>query len=132
MTHIHLNHVFLMFGSIFGEIYWKLLFLVKNMTISERSSEKLRKCVFLNKFEKGQIQRKIWICCKQPFLFKAVKRDNINKNWFSPQNEPHIAKLCFSVVLKYFWANSPKILCLVQKNYYLRKKHRNTHKFYFF
>ncbi len=31
------------------------------MTISEKSTEILRKVVFLNKFEKGKILRKIWI-----------------------------------------------------------------------
>ena len=67
--HIQLNHNFLLFWSIFGEIHWKLLFLFKKVTISERSSEILRKIIFLNKFEKEKIQRKIWIWCKQPFLF---------------------------------------------------------------
>ena len=35
--------------------YWKLLSLVKKVTISEQSSEILRKFIFLNKFEKEQI-----------------------------------------------------------------------------
>ena len=43
---------------------------------------------------------------KQFFLIKPVKGDNINKNCFSPQSEPHSAKLCLSVVLKHFWGNS--------------------------
>ena len=34
---------------------------------------------------------------KQLFLFKPV-----NTNCFSPQSEPHTAKLCLSFVLKYF------------------------------
>ncbi len=84
MSHIQLNYAFLLFWSILGEIYWKLLFLVKKMTISERSSEKIRKFVFLNMFEKEKIQKKIWICCKQPFLFKAIKWDKyIKKKFFS-------------------------------------------------
>ena len=37
------------------------------MTISERSSEILRKFYFLNKFEKGQIQMKILIFLKSVF-----------------------------------------------------------------
>ena len=40
------------------------------------------------------------------FLIKPVKGININKNIFSPQSEPHTAKLCLSVVLKHFWGNS--------------------------
>ena len=63
----------------------------QKVTISERSSEIVRKFAFLNKIEKGQIQRKIWICCKQ-FLFKALKRDKYKKNCFSPQNKPHTTK----------------------------------------
>ena len=53
MSHIDLNYAFVLFLSIFGEIHRKILFLVKKVTISERSSELLRKFVFLNKFEKG-------------------------------------------------------------------------------
>ena len=40
---------------------------------------------------------------------------NINKNCFSPQNEPHRAKLCFPVVLKHFRANSLKTSLFCQK-----------------
>ncbi len=38
-----------------------------NMTISEKSKDVLRKFVFFNKFEKGQILRKIWICLNNSF-----------------------------------------------------------------
>ena len=75
MSHMLLNYAFLLFWSSFGLISSKLLFLVKKVTISERSTEILRKFVYRNKFEKGQIQRRIWICWKQPFLYKAVKWD---------------------------------------------------------
>ncbi len=39
----------------------------QKMTISEKSTEIIRKVVFLNKFEKGQILRKIWICLNKSF-----------------------------------------------------------------
>ena len=39
----------------------------------------------------------------------------LTKNCFSPQNVPHAAKLCFPVVLKHFWANSPKTSLFSQK-----------------
>ncbi len=39
----------------------------------------------------------------------------LTKTCFSPQSEPRIAKLCFSVVLKHLGGNSQKILFLVQK-----------------
>ena len=52
---------FLLFLIIFGEIHRELLFLVIKGAISERNIEILRN-FFFNKFEKGQILRKIWIC----------------------------------------------------------------------
>ncbi len=52
LCHIQLNYAFLMFWSILGQIHRELIFLVKNMAISERSSEIPRKFVFLNTFEK--------------------------------------------------------------------------------
>ena len=33
---------------------------------------------------------------------------NINKKYFSPQSEPHTAKLCFLVCFKHFWGNSQR------------------------
>ncbi len=45
------------------------------MTISERITEIFRKFVFLNKFEKRHILRKIWICLNNFFLYKQVKGD---------------------------------------------------------
>ncbi len=39
----------------------------------------------------------------------------MKKNRFSPQNEPHTAKLCFPVVLKHFGGNSLKISLFSQK-----------------
>ena len=75
MSHLQQNYAFLLFWSIFGEIHWKPLFLVKQLALSVRNSEILWKFVFLNKLEKGQIQRKIWICCKQLFYYKPVKGD---------------------------------------------------------
>ena len=82
MSYIQLNYASLLFWSFFGGIHWKLLFAVKKLTISELSTEILRKFVFLKKFEKEQIQMKIRICCKQPFLFKAVKLDKYNQKLF--------------------------------------------------
>ena len=75
MSHIQLIFALLLFWSIFWKFHWKILFLVKKLSLSEGSSEILRKFVFLNKFKKVQILRKIRICSKQPFLYKAVKRD---------------------------------------------------------
>ena len=43
---------------------------------------------------------------KQLFLNKPAIEDNINKNYFFPQSEPHTTKLCLSVVFKHFGGNS--------------------------
>ena len=85
------------------------------MTLSESGSEILGKFVFLKKLEKAHNQRKFWISCKQCILYKAVKRDNSNKNCFSPQSKLNTAKLCFPVVLKHFWGNSLKNSLFSQK-----------------
>ena len=72
--HIQLNYAFLLFWIILGEIHLKLLFLVKKVTISDRSTEKLRRFVFLVKFEKGKSWGKFGFL-KQLFLIKPVKGD---------------------------------------------------------
>ena len=62
---------------------------------------------------------------------KQVKADNVNNNSFSPQSEPHTAKLSLSVVLKHFGGNSERIFLFKQKSDYLRNEHWNTQKFVF-
>ena len=52
---------------------------------------------------------------KQLFLIKPVKGDKYQKNRFSPQSEPHTAKLYLSVVLKFFWEIHRELLFLVRK-----------------
>ena len=107
--------LFCCFEAFWGK-FTKNSLLVKKVTISERSTEILRKFVFLNKFEKDQIKEENLDLFKQLFLIKPVKGENINKNCFSPQNEPHTAKRCFSVVLKHFWGNSLKNSLFIQKS----------------
>ena len=53
VSHILLDYAFLLFWSIFGEIHRELLFLVQKVTMSETSTEILRKFVFLTLFERG-------------------------------------------------------------------------------
>ena len=129
MTHIQLNYASLLFWSFFVEIHWKFLFLVKKMTISERSSDILRKFVFPNKFEKEQTQRKIRICHKQLFLFYVLKLDKYKqKKIFSPQNEPIPPNFAFLLFWSIFGLIHWKIRFLVKKSDYLRKEQRNTQK----
>ena len=56
-------------------------------------------------FERGKPEENMGLF-KELLLIKPVKGDNMKKNCFSPQSEPHTAKLCLSVVLKHFWRNS--------------------------
>ena len=67
VSHILLNYAFRLFWSIFGEIHREIFFLIKNVTISEMSTEILRKFFFLTMLEKGQILMKIWICLNNFF-----------------------------------------------------------------
>ena len=81
-----------------------------------KNTELLRKFVFLNMFEKGQILRKIWICFKTLFDQTSKMEKIFKKACFSPQCEPHTDKLCYSVVLKHFRGNSQKTSLFGQKS----------------
>ena len=116
MSHIQLNYDSLLFWSIFGEVHWKLLFLVKKVTISERSTEILRKFVFLNKFEKEQIQRKIWICCKQPCFVQSSKTGQILTKTVFLLKMSHIQlNYAFLLFWSIFGEFNWKILFLIKK-----------------
>ena len=95
------------------------------MTISEKSTEIFRKFVFLNKFEKWEIKRKISICLTNVCDQISKMREILTKTCFSPQSEPLTAKLCFSVVLKQFGGNSQRIIFLVKK--WLSQKRAQKH-----
>ena len=69
-----------------------------------------------NKFEKGQILRKIWICLNNSICDQTSKLGEIlTKTCFSTQSEPHTVKICFSVVLKLFLEIHRELLFLVKK-----------------
>ena len=89
------------------------LFITK-CAISEKSTETDRKFVFLNIFEMVNPEENLDLF-KPPILIIPVKRENINKNFCSPQSEPHTAKLSFFVVLKHFWENFQRYSFLVKK-----------------
>ena len=97
------------------------------MTISERITEILRKfVVFLLTLNRGKPRGKFGFVLNNTFCSNQKNGTNINKNCFSPQNEPHTAKLCFSVVCKHFGGNLLKNSLFSQKSDYLRKKLRIT------
>ena len=78
MSHIQTIYACLLFWSILGEIQSELLFFVKKVTFSERSTEILKKFVYLNTFEKVNSEEDMDLF-KQPFLIKLVKGDKYLK-----------------------------------------------------
>ena len=113
MSHIQLNYAFRLFWSNFrGNSQRTFLF----SPISEKSTEKLRKCVFLNMFEMGQILRKIWICLNNFFFIKPKNRGYINKKKVFLFKMSHIQ---LNYAFRLFWSNFGlihwKLLFLFQK-----------------
>ena len=74
MSHIKLNYAFLLFLSIYGKIHREIFFLDIKLTISETSTEILRKFVFLPRL-KGENPEEIMNFFKKLFLIKPVKGD---------------------------------------------------------
>ena len=130
MSHIQLNYAFLLFISILGEIHRELRFLVKKVTISEMSTEILRKFVFVTRFER-EYPEEIWISLKSYFWSNQLKGININKKCFSPQSEPHTAKLCLSVVLNHLGGNSQRTSLFSQKSDSLKTSTDKLRNFFF-
>ena len=58
-------------------------------------------------------------------------RDILTKTCFSPQIEPHTAKLCFSVVLKHFGENSQRTSLFSQKKTISERGTETLRKFVF-
>ncbi len=54
------------------------------------------------------------------------------KKKFFPQSEPHLAKLCFSVVLKYFWGKSQRTSLFIQKIGSQKRALKNSESFFFY
>ena len=85
VSHKLVNYAFLLFWSILGEIHRELFFLFKKVTISEMSTEDLRKFVFLTMFEKWEILMKIWICLNNSFDQTTKRRKKLIKTVFLPK-----------------------------------------------
>ena len=64
--------LFCCFEAFWGKVTVRL-FLVRKVTISEKSTEILRRFVFLNKFEKGQKPEEYFDLFKEIFLIKLGK-----------------------------------------------------------
>ena len=76
--------------------------------LSQKRALKNSESLFFLPYLKGANPEENLDLFKQFFLKKTLKWININENWFSPQSEPHTAKLYLSVVLKHFFKNSKK------------------------
>ena len=120
MSHILLNYASLLFWSILGEIHWKILLLVKKVTISERSTEILRKFVFLNKFEKGQILRKIWIFLNNFFWSNQLRGQLLTKTVFLLKISHIQLNYAFLLFWSIFGEFHRNILFLVKKKFWER------------
>ncbi len=114
---------FCCFKAFSGKFTVNFSFFVQKVNFSEMSTEILREFVFLNKFEKGKIVRKIGFVYRNVFDQTSKMGEILTKTKFSPQSEPHTAKLCFSVILKHFQGNSQRTSLFSQKRVYLRKQH---------
>ena len=95
MSHILLNYAFLCFEAFCGNSKWTSL-------LSQKSDNLINE----HNVWKGANPKENLDLFKQLFLNKPVIEDKYYKKSFSPQSEPHTAKLCLYVVLKHFGGNS--------------------------
>ena len=131
MSLIQLNYAFLLFWSIFWEIHRELLFLVQKLTISEKSPEILRKFVFLNKFEKVKIKRKIWICLNNFFWSNQKRGQILTKTVFLLKTSHIQLNYAFLLFWSIFWEIHRELLFLVQK-VTISEKSTETLRIFFF
>ena len=120
VRHIQLNYVFLLFWNILGDIHREFLFLVKKVAISERSTEIIRKLVFLNMFVKGKPYIKLGFVKTSPFDQTRKEHWNkkcqiLTKNVFLPKVS-HI-QLNYAILFFWsiFWEINREFLFLFQK-----------------
>ena len=131
MSLIQLNYAFLLFWSIFWEIHRELLFLVQKLTISEKSQEILRNFVFLNKFEKVKIKRKIWICLNNFFWSNQKRGQILTKTVFLLKTSHIQLNYAFLLFWSIFWEIHRELLFLVQK-VTISEKSTETLRIFFF
>ena len=118
MSHIQLNYPFLLCWGIFGEIHRENLYLFNTLIISERSTEILRKLVFLNMFEKGQILT--------TFFDQTIKRGQIlTKTVFLPKVSHIQLNYAFLLFWSIFGEIHRELHFLVQK--WLSQKRAQKH-----
>ena len=120
--------LFCCFAAFWGKFTENFSFYSKKLLTQKEALKYSEKLLFSTSLNRRKDRRKFGFGGNNFFLFKAVKWTIINKNCFSPQNEPHTAKLCFQVVFKHFRSNSLKTSLFSPKSHILRKEQRNTQK----
>ena len=130
MSHIQLNYAFLFVWNFFGEIHWKVLFLVKNW-LYQKESQNYSESLFRSTILKITKSRgKFGFCINNCFDQTSKKGQISTKTVF-------LLKMChlelnyvFWLFWSIFWLNPWKLLFLVKK-VISQKKLRNTKKFVF-
>ena len=100
----------------FGGNSYKLLFLVQKVNISEKSTEILWNFFFLTYLKREKSWGKYGFVYPTVFDKTSEMGDILIKKSFSPESEPHTAKLRFSVVLKHFRGNSHRTFLFSPKS----------------
>ena len=115
MSPIQLNYSFLLFWSIFGEIHWKLQFLVTKVTTSDRSTEILRKFVYLNNLKSGKSRGKFGFVVNNPFVQSSKTEQILSKTVFLLKMSHILTNYAILLFWSFFGQNHGKVLFLFQK-----------------
>ena len=121
VSHIQLNYAFLLLWNIFGKIPQRTSLFSPKMTISERSTEILRKFIFVNIFKKGANPEENLDLFKIFFDQTSKMGEILTKTCYSPKT---MLFCCFEA----FMGISQRTCLFSQKSDILRKEHRNTQK----
>ena len=109
------TYSFLLFWSIFGEIQWKILFLVKKGTSQKLARKYLEILFFLISLKRGKSWGKfgfVWTTV----LNQPEKETKSNKNCFPPKKMSHIQlNYPFLLFWSVFWEIHWKLFFLLKK-----------------
>ena len=90
-----------MFGSIFAEISWKLLFLSK-ILIPQKESKKYSEMIFFQQVRNGANPEENFDLMETSFFGQSSEMEQLLTNILPSQNEPHTVKLSFSDIWSIF------------------------------
>ena len=115
VSHIQINYTFLFFWRNFGKNSPRTSLFSQKMTISEGSSEILRKCVFLNMFEKGESCVKLRFIYTNLFYKTSIRVQILTKTVFLDKVSHIQLKYAFLLFGSIFGEIHRELLFLVQK-----------------